>query len=214
MSEKKVASAFFKGMMAHALCTRAFYVSKQTRVLVHDVDNAAAYILAQFIKHNAHQTLICSVSSEENKENIKSIDLCNDIINYNMENMSQIVKDITNNKGVNVVYDSIGSEYIMNRSIQSLSTFGLLALYDKGAHDIGEIRIKDIMMKSLFVTCVNMFHYKNLREEFVLTANEIFSRLGNGKLQTQINEIKMNKLESAIYNLEKSTSISSTIVSF
>jgi len=72
-------------------------------------------------------------------------------INYKAEDFVQIVKDLTGGKGVDVILDMVGADYI-ERNIKSLATEGRLVYigFQKGAK--AEVNFMPVMLKRLTVT--------------------------------------------------------------
>lgn len=198
ISEIEALSVFIKGMIAHSLAVRAYIVSDSTKVLVHEVDKPGGIILTQFIKTKKPKLLIGTVSSDDRIEKAKQMTGCNHVLNYNDEDFISEVQTISKSDGVNVLYDSIGSEYILKKSLASLSHFGLLALYNASLFNISNISPIQLAQSSLFLTAMNVFQYKAMREEFIMTAEEIFNMITKGFLRIGVLEYHASQLNSAL----------------
>jgi putative PIG3 family NAD(P)H quinone oxidoreductase len=72
-------------------------------------------------------------------------------INYKTEDFVQVVKDLTGGKGVDVILDMVGADYI-ERNIKSLATEGRLVSigFQKGSK--AEVNFMPVMLKRLTVT--------------------------------------------------------------
>jgi NADPH2:quinone reductase len=72
-------------------------------------------------------------------------------INYKAEDFVQVVKDLTGGKGVDVILDMVGADYI-ERNIKSLATEGRLVHigFQKGSK--AEVNFMPVMLKRLTVT--------------------------------------------------------------
>lgn len=72
-------------------------------------------------------------------------------INYRTEDFVQVVKDLTGGKGVDVILDMVGADYI-ERNIKSLATEGRLVHigFQKGSK--AEINFMPVMLKRLTIT--------------------------------------------------------------
>jgi NADPH2:quinone reductase len=73
------------------------------------------------------------------------------VINYKTEKFRDIVRELTNNKGVNVILDMVGGSYTTD-NLESLSEEGRLVMINSMDGDEVNIRLSTIMRKRLIVT--------------------------------------------------------------
>jgi len=72
-------------------------------------------------------------------------------INYKVEKFKEVVREMTNNKGVNVILDMVGGSYTSD-NLDSLSEEGRLVLINFMDGDEVNIRLSTIMRKRLIIT--------------------------------------------------------------
>src|SRR3546814_4344849 len=96
-----------KGMTAEYLIRRTFKVKKGDTVLFHAAAGGVGLIACQWLKQIG-ATVIGTVGSDE-KAALAKAHGCDHPIVYTRENFQQRVREITDGKGVPVVYDSVGA---------------------------------------------------------------------------------------------------------
>lgn len=212
--EKVAAALILKGMLAHTLTARAYSIIKSSIVLVHEADIPTGKVIGQFAKYKGAKMIIGAVASQENIQRVELEGIYTHVFNYNDANFVNKVMSVTNKKGVNAVYDGVGSEYITQKSLEVLSMFGFLALYNSSVFEISSIPILSLAKKSLFLTAFTVFQYKSLRQEIVLTAEEIFDMVYKGALKISYVEYNASKLQNALDSIKYSNAQDSIIITF
>ena len=97
------AAMMLQGMTVEYLVRRTYEVKSGETVLVHAAAGGVGLMLCQWLKHIGAR-VIGTVSSEE-KAALASNNGCDHPINYKTDDWVSQVKDLTNGKGVPVVYD-------------------------------------------------------------------------------------------------------------
>jgi len=120
------AAMMLKGMTVEYLFHRTFQVQAGQTILFHAAAGGVGLIAMQWAKALG-LTVIGTVGSDEKAELAKKHG-CDYPIVYTRENFQQKVMEITNGKGVPVVYDSIGKDTFQG-SIDSLSPFGMFVSF-------------------------------------------------------------------------------------
>lgn len=168
------ASMLFKGITAHYLLRRTFFVADVNIILTYVANDGVGEILCKLAQHYK-ATVIAIVDSEQKYKKIKSLGV-NNIINSEKEDVVSSVMSHTLRHGVHVVYDPIGKD-TFETSIKCLGDFGLMVNFDNISGNIPAIDPSILQKKCLFFTATNLFTYKKTRAELLLSANEIFSLL-------------------------------------
>lgn len=140
------------------------------RVLVHAAGSGTGSAAIQVAK-NAGAFVIATAGSDEKLENAKKLG-ADETINYNNSDFAEEVKRITENKGVNIIFDQIGAS-VWEKNIQSLSGKGRLLLVGVVGGGAVNAMIGPIIMRDLSVLGVTVFNSprKNL-ESVVRLASE------------------------------------------
>ncbi len=210
LNESLVAASFLKGMLAHALTVRTFAIRQGIKVLVQNANNPAAQLISQIAKSRGAQ-VIATVNEESQINQVKQLGIFSDVLDQN-DGYVEKIKDITNGNGVHVVYDSVGDELILQKSINSLCYMGMLVGYNYTNFNNLSIPIIELAKKSLFFTAPSVFEYKRIREEMVLTADELFNLLLSGLLKVNYVEYSMSQLPEVLDYIASGKSNSSMVL--
>jgi NADPH:quinone reductase len=208
--DKVAAACLVKGLTAHYLTTRAFVISSGSSIVVHAASGATGQMLTQWCK-NIGAFVIGTVGSDVKKKMALESG-CNEVINYTTENWVEVVKNITKNVGVNAVYDSVGKA-TFDGSLEVLMKMGILILYGASSGAVTQLDIAKIAEKSLFFTRPSLFHYKENRQELLLSAEELFQQLIQGLLKVRLHaEFPLSDAAKAHEMLESRQTMGSVIL--
>jgi NADPH2:quinone reductase len=212
VTDKQAAAVLFKGMTAHYLLRRTFFVKPEMIILIHAAAGGMGHFLVQMAKFYK-AIVIGTVSSEEKAKIAKDLG-CDYVINYKTEDIAKRVNEITHGAGVHVVYDAVGKDTFL-ASLDSLGLFGLMVSYGQASGDVPPFDIRRLTEKSLFITRPTLFLYKNHRKELKMSANEVFQMLINKAISDNINQIyKFDDIVKAHQDLESRKTIGSSVIVF
>ena len=187
ISENIAASILLQGMTVEYLFQRLYKVKKNETILFHAAAGGVGLLACQWAR-SIGCNLIGTVSSEE-KAQLAKKNGCTHTINYKKENVTEIVKDITNGKGVSVVFDGVGKD-TFNISLECLSFRGLLVSFGQSSGMVSKVNLHEIFSpKSLFYTRPTLMHYNSTREELETSSNLLFKKIINKEIQENIYKI-------------------------
>ncbi len=210
ISDNQAAAVIFKGMTAHFLLRRTFFIRPQMFVLIHAAAGGVGHFLVQMAK--AYQAIVIGTVGSDEKVKIAQDLGCDYVVNYRSEDLIKRVSDITNGQGVHVVYDAIGKDTFLT-SLDCLGMFGLMVSYGQASGDVPAFDLRRLTEKSLFITRPTLFRYKDHRVELVSSANEVFQMLINHAIKDNIKQIyKFNDIVTAHRDLENRKTTGSTII--
>src|SRR5262249_48637725 len=106
ITDQQAAAVMLQGMTAHYLCYTTYPVKKGDIVLVHAAAGGVGLLLVQMC-HNLGARVIGTVSTDEKAQLAREAG-ADEIILYTRSDFEIETKRITDNKGVNAVYDSVG----------------------------------------------------------------------------------------------------------
>jgi len=181
------AAAILQGMTAHYLTHSTFPLKTGDTCLVHAAAGGAGGLIVQMAKMVGARVL-GTVSTEE-KARIARDNGVDEAILYTQVDFEAEVKRLTNGRGVDVVYDSVGKT-TFEKSLNSLRPRGTLALFGQSSgsvppFDPGILNVKG----SLFLTRPSLGHYLLTREELLWRAGEVLQWIEQGKLKLRIDRI-------------------------
>ena len=93
---------------------------------------------------------------------------------------------ITDGRGVDVVYDSVGKS-TFDKSLACLRPRGTLALFGQASGAVGPLDLQRLNSGgSLFVTRPSLVHHTLTREELLGRSKDVFDMVGSGMLNVRI----------------------------
>ncbi len=96
------------------------------------------------------------------------------------------VRRLTNGKGVQVVYDSVGRN-TFEKSLNCLAPRGMLVLYGQSSGPVPPFDPGTLAAKgSLFLTRPSLFHYISTRDDLLARAGEVLGWVASGALKVRI----------------------------
>ena len=188
------ATLMTKGLTTFYLLHKTFPVKSGQTILFHAAAGGVGQIFGQWAK-SLGCTVIGTVGSDEKIEKAKSYGY-DHVINYNKENFSKKVLEITNEKGVPVVYDGVGKN-TLEGSLECLSIRGTMVSFGNASGPLAEINVpKSLQPKGLYFIRPSMQHYLSSREEIDEAAKILFEKVESGKIKIEI--FKKYKLENVV----------------
>ena len=127
------------------------------------------------------------------------------MVHYTEQDFEAEVKELTQGKGVQVVYDSVGKT-TFDKGIASLAPRGCMVLYGQASgqvpsFDPGLLNAEG--SHSLFLTRPSMVDYTATREELVWRANDILGWAASGSMKVRIDsELPLEQAPEAQGRLE------------
>lgn len=186
VEDQTAAAALLQGMTAHFLVTSTHPIATGETALVHAAAGGMGLLLTQLIK-NRGGNVVGTVSTAE-KEKIARENGADEIIRYTDEDVAQEVADLTDGRGVDVVYDGVG-QATFEASLASLRPRGLLALFGAASGPVAPVDPQRLNSGgSLFLTRPSLAHHILTRAELDWRAGEIWSWISQGVLRPQIGQ--------------------------
>jgi NADPH2:quinone reductase len=183
---RTAAALMLQGMTAHYLTYSTYPLKKGETALLHAAAGGVGLLLIQIAKQLG-ATVIGTVSTEAKAKLAKEMG-ADHLILYTQTDFLAEVKKLTDGRGVNVVYDSVG-QTTFDKSLDCLRPRGYLVLFGQSSgpvppFDPGKLAAKG----SLFLTRPSLPHYTLERSELLQRANDVFNWTGAGKLKLRIDK--------------------------
>ena len=187
VSDREAAAVMLQGMTAHYLAFTIFPLKRGDTALVHAAAGGVGLLLVQ-MAHNMGARVIGTVSTEE-KANLAREAGADDIIFYTQADFEVETKRLTNGKGVDVVYDSVGKT-TFEKGLNILRPRGMMALFGGSSGAAPSIDPIILSQKgSLLLTRPTLLHYTATRDELEMRAGAIFEMIAAKKLNLRIEHI-------------------------
>ncbi len=186
ISDEQAAAMMLKGMTARYLLRETYRVKRGDTVLIHAAAGGVGSIASQWARALG-AVVIGTAGSEEKGETAKS-NGCHHVINYRSEDVAKRVREITDGKGVPVVYDGVGQATLMT-SLDCLRPRGLLVSFGNAS---GPVRALDTLWLSqrgsLYVTRPTLMTYVADDKALQETAADLFEVVKSGKVKIRVNQ--------------------------
>jgi len=194
ISPEIAACIMTKGLTTYYLLYKTYKVSASETLLFHAAAGGVGQIFCQWAKSIGCK-LIGTVGSDEKVDMAKK-NGCDFVINYRKEDFDKKVLEITENKGVDIVYDGVGKD-TFEKSINCLKVRGMMVSFGNSSGSLNPIDIKKyIVPKSLFFTRPTLGHYFPNKELLGEAAEKLFKQVKYGKVKIEI--FKKYKLEEVV----------------
>lgn len=186
IDDKTAAAMMLKGMTVRYLLRETFKVEKGQTILFHAIAGGVGLIAVQWAKLLGVR-VIGTAGSPEKAELAKSLG-CDEVIDYGKEDVAKRVRELTDGKGVPVVYDGVGQATLM-ASLDSLSPRGLLVSFGAASGPVKDFDTGILAAKgSLYLTRPTLMTY--VASDAALQANtaDLFDVVGSGKVKIEVNQ--------------------------
>lgn len=205
------AAMMLQGLTAAYLLRRTYHVKAGDAVLIHAAAGGVGLIACQWAKALG-ATVIGTVGSAAKGE-LALAHGCDHVINYNSENFTQRVREITGGEGVPVVYDGVGKDTFMG-SLDCLRPLGLMVTYGNASGPTPPLDLLLLSQKgSLFVTRPTIMSYTAKRADLEALGAELFDIVLSGKVKIEVNQTyALKDAAQAHRDLEARQTTGSTIL--
>jgi NADPH:quinone reductase len=178
------AAAMLQGTTAHYLTHSTYPLKNGDTCLVHAAAGGAGGLIVQMAKMLGAR-VFGTVSTEE-KAAIAREHGVDEVIFYTRQDFEAEVKRLTEGRGVDVVYDSVGKT-TFDKSLGSLRPRGLMALFGQSSGSVPPFDPGILNAKgSLFLTRPSLAHHLATREELLWRAGDVLNWVAAGKLKLRI----------------------------
>jgi NADPH:quinone reductase len=184
VSDQQAAGAMLQGMTAHYVSHDTYPLKRGETALVHAAAGGVGLLLVQ-MAHNIGARVIATVSTEE-KAKLARAAGADEVILYTLADFEAETKRLTDGKGVNVVYDSVGKT-TFEKGLNVLRPRGMMVLFGGSSGAVPPFDPVLLSQKgSLYLTRPTLVNYIATREELVARSGAVFSMIATGKLKLRI----------------------------
>ncbi|MDM0051532.1 quinone oxidoreductase [Variovorax sp. J22R115] len=180
ISDRTASTLMMKGMTAQYLFRQVYPLKGGETILYHAAAGGVGLIACQWARALG-VTMIGTVSSDE-KAAVARENGCTHTIVTTRENIAARVREITDGKGVPVVYDSVGKD-TLQASLDSLQPRGALVSNGTSSGPVVIDTMQLAVKGSIWVTRPAMVHYAAPRPHMLDMATELFDLVLAGKIR-------------------------------
>ncbi|MFZ6772712.1 quinone oxidoreductase family protein [Undibacterium sp. SXout7W] len=205
------AAMMLQGLTVQYLFHRTFPLKGGETILFHAAAGGVGLIACQWARAIG-VNMIGTVGSDEKGELAKAHG-CAHVINYNKENFVQRVREITDGKGVPVVYDSIGKDTFIG-SLDCLSPLGMMVSFGNASGPVPAFTLNELASRgSLFITRPSLMSHTAKRADLEQMAAHLFSMVESGKVKIDIRQrYPLSEVAQAHRDLESRKTTGSTLL--
>jgi NADPH2:quinone reductase len=205
------AAMMLKGMTVEYLVRRTFPVRPGMTVVWHAAAGGVGLIACQWLAHLG-VTVIGTVGSDAKAELARAHG-CTHTIVYTREDFSARVRELTDGKGVPVVYDSVGRETFAG-SLDCLAPRGMLVEFGNASGKPDPFDLQTLATKgSLYLTRPTLFTYTAARADLLESASALFEMVGRGAIHIDVRQrFALDRVEDAHRAMESRATIGSSVL--
>ena len=180
------AAMMMRGLTVQYLFCQTFPLKKGQTILFHAAAGGVGLIACQWAR-TLGVNMIGTVGSDEKAEIARAYG-CAQTINYNQENFVERVRELTNETGVDVVYDSIGQHTFFD-SLDCLKPLGMMVSYGNASGSVPPFSLQELSKRgSLFITRPTLFSYTANRQNLHHMTQELFEKVTDGTIKIPVEQ--------------------------
>jgi NADPH2:quinone reductase len=182
---RTAAAALLQGLTAHYLTHSTYPLKAGETALVHAAAGGIGNLLTQ-VARLIGARVIATVGADAKADLARQAG-AHHVINYSTQDFEQEVKKLTDGRGVDVVYDSVGKD-TFDKSLNCLRHRGYLALFGFSSGLVPPFDPAILGIKgSLFLTRPGLNQYIATRDELMTRARDLFKWIAGGSVKVRIN---------------------------
>src|SRR4051812_18875473 len=182
VSDSTASTLMMKGLTTQYLFRQVYPLKGGETILYHAAAGGVGSIACQWAK--AMGVRMIGTVSTDAKAEIAKANGCAEVIVTSREDIAKRVRELTDGKGVPVVYDSVGKDTLM-ASLDCLQPKGTLV---SNGTSSGPVVIDTTLLAvkgSIWVTRPAMMHYATPRSHMLSMAKELFDLVKAGKIKSE-----------------------------
>ena len=205
------AAMMLQGLTVQYLFHRTVPLKAGDTILFHAAAGGVGLIACQWARVMG-VNLIGTVGSAE-KAALATAAGAAHVINYNQENFTERVKELTGGKGVSVVYGSIGKGTFTG-ALDCLQPLGMMVSFGNASGPVPPFSLNELASRgSLFITRPSLMAYMAKREDLEASAKSLFGVVGSGEVKIDIRQrYALADVQQAHRDLEARKTTGSTIL--
>jgi len=182
IDDRTAAAMMLKGMTAEFLL-RIARVGRGDTVVFHAAAGGVGSIACQWAK-SLGVRVIGTAGGAAKVARARALG-CDDVIDYEREDIVARVRELTGGAGVRAVFDGVGKRTV-DASLACLATRGMLVLFGQSSGVVASIDPALLAKASLFLTRPVLGHYVATREELVQSAAKLFEVTASGAVKIDV----------------------------
>ncbi len=183
---QQAAAMMLKGLTTHYLLRLCYPVQPGDTILVHAAAGGVGLLMCQWAQHLG-ATVIGTVSTQAKAE-LAQAHGCAHTILYRDENFLERVRELTEGRGVPVVYDSVGAA-TFEQSLDCLQPRGLMVTFGNSSGPVPPFAVHELTHRgSLFLTRPTLASFVATRDALEKNSEELFAVVQDGAVKIEVNQ--------------------------
>jgi NADPH2:quinone reductase len=184
LDSRQAAAAMLQGMTAHYLTHSTYPIQPGDQVLVHAAAGGVGMLVVQMAKRRGAR--VFGTVSTEAKADLARAAGVDEVILYTQVDFEAEIKRLTDGRGLDAVYDSVG-QTTFDKSLNCLRPRGYLVLFGQSSGPVAPLNPQILNAKgSLFLTRPTLGHYIATRDELLERAGDVLGWIAAGELTLRI----------------------------
>lgn len=181
---KSAAAVILQGTTAHYLTHSTFALVAGHSCLVHAAAGGAGGLTVQMAKQRGAR-VIGTCSTEAKAQEVRSLG-ADEVILYTTQDFEAETRRLTDGRGVDVVYDSVGAT-TFDKSLKVLRPRGMMVLFGQSSGPVPPVDPAILNVRgSLFLTRPALAHHLATREELVSRVDAVMGMVASGTLHVRV----------------------------
>jgi len=186
ITDEVAAAVLMKGMTVEYLMCRTYPVAAGENVLFHAASGGVGHLAGQWGNHIGARMIGVTSGADNCKAILKHG--YSDAIDRNSEDIAERVKELTDGKGVSVVFDSVGAASF-DASLASLAPRGYFISFGATTGEAPAVKPSTLQHGgSLYFCRPTLANYVATREDLVHSASAVFDMIKRGALSVSIDQ--------------------------
>ena len=210
ISFDQAAAAMLKGLTVRYLIKDSFEVKDHHTVLFHAAAGGVGLIAGQWMQVLGAKTIGTAGSDEKCK--LAKDHGYGETINYSNEDFLKRTQEISNQSGVDVVYDSVGKDTMFN-SFKALKRHGTVVSFGQSSGAYTDLQMTDLAFGSFHLTRPTLFHFYANRNWLENASAELFELISNEKVKLdQVTKYPLENVAQVHTDIENRKTTGSVIL--
>ena len=185
ISDEVAAAMMLKGMTAQFLLRSCYKVKEGETILFHAAAGGVGLIAGQWL--NALGATVIGTAGGADKCALAKVNGYHHVIDYKSADFEAEVMKLTDGKGVDVTYDSVGND-TMARSLTSTRRHGTIIAFGQSSGPYLDFKITDLAKGSYKLSRPTLFHFAGERDWLEANAAKLFAAVTDGTVNISINQ--------------------------
>jgi NADPH:quinone reductase len=180
------AAVMLKGLTAYYLLFQTWPLKRGESILWQAAAGGVGLIACQWA--NALGATVYGTAGSEEKVALAKANGCHEVINYRVDDYAARIRELTEGRGVDVVYDGVGRD-TFERSLDCLRPRGLMVSFGNASGTVSIPNLGILAAKgSLYVTRPTTGAYFTTADELRQAAAALFAAVSQGQVAVRVNQ--------------------------